>query len=37
MGNCPHRAYTPMLLSLIEDNRIDPLQNLTQKKPLDTV
>ncbi|ASQ46538.1 alcohol dehydrogenase catalytic domain-containing protein [Legionella clemsonensis] len=37
MGNCPHRAYIPKLLSLIEDNRINPLTILTQKKPLDNV
>lgn len=34
MGNCPHRAYIPQLLSLIEDNRINPLSILTQKESI---
>ncbi|KTC65035.1 threonine(-3-)dehydrogenase (plasmid) [Legionella adelaidensis] len=37
MGNCPHRAYIPELLSLIEDNRINPLSILTQRKPLEDI
>ena len=37
MGNCPHRAYIPQLLSLIEDNRIDPLTILTQKQSLSSI
>ncbi|MCP0914544.1 alcohol dehydrogenase catalytic domain-containing protein [Legionella sp. 27cVA30] len=37
MGNCPHRAYIPKLLSLIEDKRIAPLHILTQKKPMDNI
>lgn len=37
MGNCPHRAYIPQLLSLIEDNRINPLSILTQREPIQNV
>ncbi|STX50408.1 threonine(-3-)dehydrogenase [Legionella busanensis] len=37
MGNCPHRAYIPQLLALIEDKRIDPLAILTQKVAISDV
>lgn len=37
MGNCPHRAYIPNLLALINDNRVDPLALLTQQCPITDV
>jgi threonine dehydrogenase-like Zn-dependent dehydrogenase len=34
MGNCPHRAYLPMLVDLVASGVIDPAGILTQQEPL---
>lgn len=34
MGNCPHRAYIPHLLQMVQAGLIDPTTILTQKEPL---
>ncbi|KTD17301.1 zinc-dependent alcohol dehydrogenase [Legionella jordanis] len=34
MGNCPHRAYIPKLLAMVEAGLIDPTGILTQQEPL---
>lgn len=37
MGNCPHRAYIPQLLQLVQAGVVDPTQLLTQKEPLQDI
>lgn len=37
MGNCPHRAYIPKLLQMVQAGIIDPTQILTQKEPITNV
>ncbi len=37
MGNCPHRAYIPTLLQMVQTGIIDPTIILTQKAPLTNV
>jgi threonine dehydrogenase-like Zn-dependent dehydrogenase len=34
MGNCPHRAYIPHLLELVESGAVVPSRLLTQVEPL---
>jgi threonine dehydrogenase-like Zn-dependent dehydrogenase len=34
MGNCPHHAYIPMLVDLVETGAFDPQTVLTQLQPL---
>lgn len=34
MGNCPHRAYLPHLVELVEAGVVDPATVLTQMEPL---
>ncbi|WED44001.1 alcohol dehydrogenase catalytic domain-containing protein [Legionella cardiaca] len=37
MGNCPHRAYIPKLLTMVQAGLIDPCEILTQQEPLQNI
>jgi len=34
MGNCNHRRYLPMLVRMVRNGAVDPLQVLTQQEPM---